>query len=83
MTMTITFNELREIKDKLPHGSMSVIAQRLGITEDTVRNYFGACNYRTGQSVGVHLEQGPMGGVIALDDTTILDMAKQILEEKD
>ena len=38
MTYTITFNELRKIKDMLPHGSMQRIAEDLGISTDTVRN---------------------------------------------
>ena len=36
MTYTITFNELRKIKDMLPHGSMQRIAEDLGISTDTV-----------------------------------------------
>jgi hypothetical protein len=81
MKMTITFNELRRIKDSLPSGSMKIIAQRLNLSEDTVRNYFGASHYKNGLSVGIHVEQGPDGGIVALDDTTILDIAYQILEE--
>ena len=50
MTYTITFNELRKIKDMLPHGSMQRIAEDLGISTDTVRNYFGADNYDNGGS---------------------------------
>ena len=30
MTYTITFNELRKIKDMLPHGSMQKNCRRLG-----------------------------------------------------
>ena len=41
MTTMITFNELRKIKDMLPSGSMQRIASELGISEETVRNYFG------------------------------------------
>ena len=60
MTYTITFNELRKIKDMLPHGSMQRIAEDLGISTDTVRNYFGADNYDNGgSSAGIHVEQGP------------------------
>lgn len=40
--MVITFDELRHIKDTLPHGSMERIAQELHIEVDAVRNYFGA-----------------------------------------
>ena len=80
MTYTITFNELRKIKDRLPHGSMKKIADELGVSTDTVRNYFGADNYDGGHSVGIHIEQGPDGGIVVLDDTTILEKAKEILK---
>ncbi len=80
--MYITFNELRRIKDSLPNGSMKTIADRLSLSEDTVRNYFGGSHYQSGDSVGIHVEQGPDGGIVTLDDTTILDLAKKILEEK-
>ena len=80
--MYITFNELRRIKDSLPHGSMKIIANRLNINEDTVRNYFGGSHYPSGMSVGIHVEQGPDGGIVTLADTTILDMAKSLLVEK-
>ena len=79
MTKTITFNELRKIKDALPDGSMAKIANELGLEVETVRNYFGGSNYRAGTSVGVHLEPGPDGGVIMLDDTRILDLALELI----
>ena len=41
MTKTITFNELRRLKDSLPDGSTHRIADELGISVETVRNYFG------------------------------------------
>ena len=80
--MYITFNELRRIKDSLPHGSMKTIAERLSLSEDTVRNYFGGSHYQCGDSVGIHVEQGPDGGIVTLGDTTILDLAKSMLAEK-
>ena len=73
--MVITFNELRRIKDKLPSGSSQRIADELGIDVDTVRNYFGGKHYDAKGNVGIHVEQGPDGGVVTLDDTTILDAA--------
>ena len=79
MTATITFNELRAIKDKLPSGSMERIANELEINVQAVRNYFGAEDYKQGKFVGVHLEQGPNGGMVRLDDTNILEKAKEII----
>jgi len=80
--MNITFNELRRIKDSLPHGSMKSIAERLNLNEDTVRNYFGGSHYHSGMCAGIHVEQGPDGGIVTLDDTTIFDLAKSMLERK-
>ena len=81
MTKTITFNELRRIKDSLPDGSMQRIADELGLSAETVRNYFGGHNYQDCSGCGVHIEPGPEGGMVQLDDTTILEMAQKILEE--
>ena len=80
--MYITFNELRRIKDTLPPGSMKAIADRLHVTEDTVRNYFGASHYLDGESVGLRIEQGPDGGIVELVDDTILKLAKEMLGKK-
>lgn len=79
---TITLNELRRIKDSLPSGSIKRIADELNLTVETVRNYFGWTNYKEGTAVGVHIEQGPDGGIVVLDDETILNMAKYILTER-
>ena len=81
MTKTITFNELRRVKDALPSGSMTKIAEELGLEKETVRNYFGGHDYKDGKSCGVHIEPGPDGGLVMLDDTKILDIALLILEE--
>ena len=81
MIKTITFNELRRIKDSLPDGSMQRIADELGLSVETVRNYFGGHNYKDGSGCGVHIEPGPDGGMVQLDDTTILEFAQRILEE--
>ena len=79
MTKTITFNELRKIKDSLPDGSTHRIADELGLSVETVRNYFGGHNFKDGKSCGVHIEPGPDGGLVILDDTTVLERALQIL----
>ena len=81
-SMIITFNELRRIKDRLPSGSSQRIADELGISVDSVRNYFGGRHPEAKEGVGIHIEQGPDGGVVTLDDTTILDAAMRILNEK-
>lgn len=82
MTKTITYNELRKIKDSLPDGSMQKIASDLNMSVETVRNYFGGSSYQEGESIGVHIEPGPNGGIVVLDDTVILDLALGMLENK-
>ena len=79
MTRTITFNKLRSIKDRLPDGTIHRIAEDLGLTVETVRNYFGGENYKDGKSCGLHIEPGPDGGIVMIDDTAILDRALDIL----
>ena len=83
MTKTITFNELRRLKDSLPDGSTHRIADELGISVATVRNYFGGHNFKDGKSCGIHIEPGPDGGLVVLDDTTIFERALQILAENE
>lgn len=79
MTKIITFNELRRVKDNLPDGSMKTIADRVNVDVETVRNYFGGTNYTQGGPVGFHLEPGPDGGLVTLDDATILHLAYEII----
>ena len=79
MARTITFNELRKIKDQLPSGSMRKIADKLDLKEDTVRNYFGGWNFEKGESAGIIMEQGPDGGIVTFQDTTILDLAEHMI----
>lgn len=81
MAKTITFNELRSIKDRLPDGATQRIAEELGLRVETVRNYFGGNNYEDGRSAGIHIEPGPDGGIVELDDTTILERALEIIKE--
>ena len=78
---TITFNELRKIKDNLPQGSVNRIAAELNLPVETVRNYFGGMTHSTGSNSGIHIEPGPDGGIVLLDDPTILEKALVILGE--
>jgi len=77
--MNITFNELRKIKHSLPTGSVSKIANDLNIDEQTVRNYFGAKKYNNGTIVDEHRQPGPHGGIVNIEDQTILKAARKIL----
>ena len=77
MTRT-TFNRLRDVKDSLPHGSMAVIAEELGITADEVRAFF---NGQGTPESGYHIEPGPDGGIVMLHNARILEVALRILWE--
>ncbi|MGV8136532.1 MAG: DNA-binding protein [Mangrovibacterium sp.] len=81
MERKITFNELRKIKDSLPDGSIRQLASEFDLDVETVRNYFGGANYDRGRSVGLHIEPGPNGGIVLLDDTQILQRAEELLNE--
>ena len=78
MTKTITFNELRRLKDRLPDGSMHQIADRLNTTVQTVRNYFGGSNYDFGKNCGVHIEPGPDGGIVVLTSCKAINIAAKV-----
>ncbi|HHV00032.1 MAG TPA: DNA-binding protein [Bacteroidales bacterium] len=79
MARTLTFSQLRKIKDQLPDGSIRKIADKLDLEEETVRNYFGGWNFDRGQSAGIHIEKGPEGGIVTITDTTILDLAESMI----
>ncbi|MBK7224806.1 MAG: DNA-binding protein [Saprospiraceae bacterium] len=76
--MNITFDELREIKHKLPHGSVTRVAQELNLDEQVVRNYFGDHHL---ENSGNHIQPGPNGGIVHIEDEKILMLAKKILDE--
>jgi hypothetical protein len=82
MEKKITFNELRKIKDSLPDGSIHKIAQEFDLEVETVRNYFGGSNYDRGRAVGIHIEPGPNGGIVLIDDSKILDRAQELIAEQ-
>jgi len=79
MEMKITFNELRNFKDRLPNGSIRLLSKEFNMSEETIRNYFGGANYIKGDSVGIHMEPGPNGGIVLIDDSTIFNRAKELI----
>ncbi|MEX0967859.1 MAG: DNA-binding protein [Bacteroidia bacterium] len=80
--MIIRFEELRKLKDNLPHGGIKQIATELDIDEQTVRNYFGGYNFTNGNYVGVHYEKGPNGGYVELDDDRIYEEARKLQQHE-
>jgi predicted transcriptional regulator len=79
--MNITFEELRRIKHQLPTGSIKKIASEMNIEEQTVRNYFGAAKFENAKIVGTHYQPGPDGGIINIEDVSILDKAQKIIRD--
>jgi len=77
--MNISFEELRQIKHQLPTGSVSRIANDLSISEQTVRNFFGANKFNDGDYAGKHIQPGPHGGIVNIEDDTILNAARNLI----
>ena len=77
--MYITLEELRQIKHLLPSWSIKRIADELNIDEQAVRNYFGANHL---ENSGNHLQAGPNGGIVQIENLEILNLAKKILDEE-
>ena len=78
--MNITFSELRKIKHQLPSGSVRRIANELNLSEQTIRNYFGAKKFEGKPVIGWHLQPGPNGGIVNIKDTKILELARSIIK---
>ena len=80
--MIITFEQLRNIKHSLPTGSVKRIATELKLEEQTVRNYFGAKKQSAKAITDWHKQAGPGGGVLRIENLNILNLARQIIQEK-
>ena len=78
--MVLTFEELRKVKDSLPHGAMEQIAAELNLDVQTVRNYFGSDHFDHDNFVGLHYESGIHGGYVKLDDERIYESALKHIE---
>jgi len=79
--MLVTFEELRDVKHRLPTGSIRKIAQQLDMEEQSIRNFFGAKKESGKLPSGWHKQPGFNSGVVMIENTIVLDLAKQILEE--
>lgn len=80
--MVISFEELRNLKDSMPPGSIERIAGELDMDPDRVRNYFGGDHFDSDQAIsGVHFEKGANGGVVNIENTRILEVARRIVAE--
>ena len=79
--MNITMEELRKIKHALPTGSVSRMADELKLDEQTIRNYFGANKFGQGDLVDRHVQPGPKGGIVHLENDDIMQAALRIIEE--
>jgi len=78
--MVLTFEELRKVKDSLPHGAMEQIAAELNLDVQTVRNYFGSDHFDHDNFVGAHYESGVHGGYVKLDDDSIYEAAQKHMQ---
>lgn len=76
--MNVSYSDLRRLKHALPTGSVTRIAREMNLPEQTVRQYFGADGFSTS---GNHLQPGPNGGVVRLQDPRIYNAAQRILRE--
>jgi predicted transcriptional regulator len=56
------------------------MSELLGVSTDSVRNFFGG-DHPKGEIAGIHYEQGPDGGLVTFDDSTMLNLARKILDE--
>ncbi len=80
--MVLTFEELRKVKDSLPHGAIEHIAHELDLDVQTVRNYFGSDHFEHDNFVGAHYESGIHGGYVKLDDERIYEAAMKLAAQE-
>ena len=71
--------QLSTINQIINHKNITLMTKTITFN---VRNYFGGSNYSFGKNCGLHIEPGPDGGIVVLDNTQIYDMAIRILEEE-
>jgi hypothetical protein len=80
--MNLTIEQLRELKHKLPSGSMQQIASQLDIDEQKVRNFFGS-NKGGIHPDNWHFEPGPQGGIVHFEDMRIYNAALSLIPQEE
>ena len=78
----ITLDELRALKDALPHGAIESIAQQLAIPPEQVRAFLAAASLPGADPrAAIHAERGHAGGTLCAPHDDILRAARNLLQQ--
>lgn len=78
----ITLDELRALKDALPHGAIEAIAQQLAIPPEQVRAFLAAASLPGADPrAAIHAERGHAGGTLCAPHDDILRAARNLLQQ--
>ena len=78
----ITLDELRALKDALPHGAIDTIAQELAIPPEQVRAFLAAASLPGADPrAAIHAERGHAGGTLCAPHDDILRAARNLLQQ--
>ena len=78
----ITLDELRALKDALPHGAIESIAQSLAIPPEQVRAFLAAASLPGADPrAAIHAERGPAGGTLCAPHDDIIRAARNLLQQ--
>lgn len=78
----ITLDELRALKDALPHGAIESIAQSLAIPPEQVRAFLAAASLPGADPrAAIHAERGHAGGTLCAPHDDILRAARNLLQQ--
>lgn len=78
----ITLDELRALKDALPHGAIESIAQSLAIPPEQVRAFLAAASLPGADPrAAIHAERGHAGGTLCAPHDDIIRAARNLLQQ--
>lgn len=78
----ITLDELRALKDALPHGAIESIAQDLAIPPEQVRAFLAAASLPGADPrAAIHAERGHAGGTLCAPHDDIIRAARNLLQQ--